>query len=352
MKRRFYIGIAFSLLSAMIFVACGGGGNPSGGGEPTLGITSIEKMGATAIPNLIAETNSGLSSAFLNKIDLFQRRNIAYALGPLSSCNISAPTSFAISGGKIWLEEVYVILDKVQFNQSVLSGSTPDEVAFGPFGLDLLNNDPDVEQSINIAVPAGEYKSVRFRVKRVDDTPPADSQIPPSLINKILGPPGSKRRPSVWIKGQIGVDDGTGLFDCTPFTFLTDRRWEETIHFKEFNGSNADDAVLALDIGKAFQSTLESTATNASDLSIEVGTFNPKTEVQQRLGPGFLDGRVKDPNHGTAIATEIAEQLPIHMKVFIQEVSDLNGVPTGTTLIDDLATLVSDESIPDVVDIP
>jgi len=337
LKIQSHVGLIGLALLSLFFTACGGGDGPSGS-EPTLGITSIERMGATAIPNNnIASGKPLMAKYFVNGIkSLFGEKTAHAAVG---TCPASTPTSFGIPGGIIWLDEVFIILDEVQFNL-VSSSNSPDNVELGPFGLDLLNTEIGISQSIKISVPTGAYKSVRFRVKRVDDTQSSSSKVPPALIAKILDPVSSKkRRPSVWIRGLVSLDAAPTT--CQDFTFVTDRRWEETISFSQFSGGSLD-VVLELNLEKAFNAALDLLGKNATAFRDEIGTSNQNTLPQEQLGAVFLDGRKKDPDHGTEIAGMIADQLPLHFRILTQSASviDFESAVAGT-IIDDSAETVS-----------
>lgn len=350
MKTQPYISIFGVALVAISFAACGGGDGPSGN-DPTLGITSIQSMGGTAIQNdSVASGKPTLAKHFMKGIDsLFGQRSAHAVTAP---CPTNAHISFNIPGGKIWLDEVFMILDEVQFNTSPTSSDSPDDVELGPFALDLLNTDPDVNQAIDITVPPGKYNNVRFRVKRVDDTQSANSKVPARLIQKILGPKGNKRRPSVWIKGWVSL--GTSP-TCRDFIFVTDRRWEETIAFTTFSGDIVD-AILELNLEKAFNAVLTDAAADAIEFRSEIGVPNPLTPISERLGDPFLDGRTKDKEkHGTPIAKMIADKLPWHFRILIQTADTVNfeDFPIGTTLIDDSASAVSQAiKTEDVTDLP
>jgi len=334
LKIQSHVGLIGLALLSLFFTACGGGDGPSGS-EPTLGITSIERMGATAIPNnSIASGKLAFAKSFMNEMNLLFEDRLAHAV-TTGVCPPIAHTSFGIKGGKICLEEVFIILDEVQFNTSPTSSGNLDSLEVGPFGLDLLNTEPLISQFIDISVPPGEYANIKFRVKRIEDTPPPGSKIP-DLLRNTLFEPTVKRRPSVWIKGCI--DDGTTPLSCKPFIFVTDRRWEETISFNKFSGDTLD-AVLELNLEKAFNSALNSlpNGATATDLKNEIGGG-----AIDNMGPGFLDGRKKNKAHGTEIAELIADQLPLHFRILVQAaaVVDFENSVAGT-IIDNSAKTVS-----------
>jgi len=330
---------------ALLFAACGSGGGPPEE-NPTLGITSIQKMGATAIPNPAVSSGKSTSAKRLTKgFDLLFEEKLAHAAVG-GTCPTETPTPFGIPGGRILLDEVFMILDEVQFNAASNSNTPGDEKEPGPFGLDLLNTDPNVEQSINISVPSGNYSNVRFRVKRVeDDTSSGTNQVPQFLIDKIRDPDSAaKRRPSVWIKGWISLDEAPAT--CRDFTFVTDRRWEETIPFNQFSGGDVN-AVLELKLEGAFNAALNSLGKKARDLQFEIGQAPspPLKNSVEVLGDPFLDGRKKDPEHGTPIAEAIADQLPFHFRVLVQrsDAIDFDDFAPDTSLIDKSAEPVSQD---------
>jgi hypothetical protein len=340
--------------------ACGGGGGSDGGSDttvPTLGITSIQKLGATAIPKQNVSSKPVFASNFLGK---------GWSLGPrhafaqATPCASDAPVSFDISGGKIWIRQAYAILDEVEFNREPSTTASPE---FGPFALDLTNTDANVGEAVTVDVPEGNYSSVKYRIKRVEDDPLQPIKNVENVGTfraKLVGDP--KRRPSIWIEGVIGVgSESEGFSSCKDFIFVADHRWEVRIPFQSASvGSTAVNAVLLFDLEGAFKSAMSASSATAQSLTGEVGAG-----AEDNMGPQFLDGRTKDPDHGTPIAEAITAALPGNVKVFAQSatatrgfddnpsVSDLvnSTAPTGTTVIDDSAIRISGDDNPSVSDL-
>jgi len=222
----------------LMVAGCGGGGSGDGGSDttaPTLGITSIQKVGATAIPNENASSKPVFASNLFTK---------GWSLGPrrafaqTAPCVSDAPTSFGVSGGKVWIRQAYAILDEVEFNREPSTTPSPE---FGPFALDLTNTDANVGEAITVDVPEGNYSSVKYRIKRIENDPlPIKNVEDVSAFRGKLVDGEKKRRPSVWIDGMIGVgSEGEGFF-CKDFIFVADHRWEVRIPFRSASvGSTA-----------------------------------------------------------------------------------------------------------------
>ncbi|NKE73759.1 hypothetical protein [Candidatus Manganitrophus noduliformans] len=361
-----FFGVA---MIGLAVAACGGGGSDDGGSDaiaPTLGITSVQKVGATAIPNGNVSSKPVFASNFLRKGWSLAPRQ---AFAQPASCLSDAPTSFDVSGGKIWVKQAYAILDEVEFNREPSTTPSPE---FGPFALDLTNSDDTVGEAITVDVPEGNYSGVKYRIKRVDDT--NDDGTPMVILNvtdsaafkNLIMNTDVKRRPSVWIEGVIGVgSEAAGFSSCKDFTFVTDHRWEVTVPFQSSSaGSTALDAVLLFDLSGAFNAALAGSSAEA--LSAEVGQCS--SEVVDRgecMGPVYLDGRTKDERHGTPLAKVITGEFPKHTDVFVQSVTAARGfddnpsisdmvdstAPAGTTVIDDSAVRVSGDDNPSVSDL-
>jgi hypothetical protein len=353
----------------LTFAACGGGGeggsDGGGAGNPTLGILSIQKLGATAIPN------ENVSSKPVFASNLFGK---GWGLGPRqafaqTSCPVSAPTTFVIPGGKVWVNQAYAILDEVEFDREPSTTPSPE---FGPFALDLTNSDDNVGEAITVDVPEGNYSGVKYRIKRVDDN--NDDGTPMVILNvtdsaafkNLIMDTNVKRRPSVWVEGVIGIgSEAAGFSSCKSFTFITDHRWEVTVPFQSSSaGSTALDAVLLFDLSGAFNAALAGSSAEA--LSAEVGQCS--AEVVDRgecMGSVYLDGRTKDERHGTPLAKIITGEFPKHTEVFVQSVTAARGfddnpsvsdmvestAPAGTIVIDDSAVRVSGDDNPSVSDL-
>jgi len=343
-----------------------GGSDGGGAGNPTLGILSIQKLGATAIPNANAAAKPAFTSNFFGK---GWRLGPRQAFAQAATCVSDAPTSFAVSGGKVWINQAYAIVDEVEFNREPSSATSPE---FGPFALDLTNTDANVGEAITVDVPEGNYSSVKYRIKRVDDN--NDDGTPMVILNvtdsaafkNLIMDTNVKRRPSVWVEGMIGIgSEAAGFSSCKSFTFVTDHRWEVTVPFQSSSvGSTALDAVLLFDLSGAFNAALAGSSAEA--LSAEVGQCS--AEVVDRgecMGSDYLDGRTKDERHGTPLAKIITGEFPKHTEVFVQSVTAARGfddnpsvsdmvestAPAGTTVIDDSAVRVSGDDNPSVSDL-
>lgn len=355
---RFWMMIVIGLTIA----ACGGGGSEEGSdgggaGNPTLGILSIQKVGATAIPNANVSSKPVFASNLFGK---------GWSLGPRQAfaqaapCVSDAPTSFNVSGGKIWINQAYAILDEVEFDREPSTTTSPE---FGPFALDLTNTDANVGEAITVDVPEGNYSSVKYRIKRIEDDvnqPIKNVENVGTFRGKLVGDP--KRRPSVWIEGVIGVGSESGGFtSCRTFIFVADHRWEVRIPFQNASaGLTASNAVLLFDLEGAFTAGMTASGATAQSLAGEVGGG-----AEDNMGAQFLDGRTKDPDHGTPIAEAVTAALPGNVKVFAQSVTATRGfddnpsvsdlvnstAPTGTTVIDDSAVRVSGDDNPSVSDL-
>lgn len=334
-KLKFWMIAAVGLSVA----ACGGGGS-DGTATPSLGISSVQKMGATAIPNPAAAKPS-FASNFGKGINRLFSGGIANAQA--APCPTSAPASFDISGGKIWIHEAYAILDEVELkNQAAI-----DDPEFGPFALDLTDTDDNVGESIQVDAPAGNYTGVKFRVKRVEDEamPILNVTNSAAFRSKVLDN-NTKRRPSVYLVGTIEVTGGS----CKDFIFVTDHRWEVTIPFESASaGTTPVDAVILFDLAGAFNATLTASNANAQSLSDEVGQV--LNQGSEHMGAQYLDGRTKDPDHGTPLAEALTANLPGNMEVFVQGAGAIDANPNGTTVIDDSATRVSGDDNPSVSDL-
>lgn len=318
--------------------ACGGGG---GGGTntttPALGVASVQKVGATAIPNPDASSKPSVASVLMKGGRMVFEPGAAFA----ATCPDPAlfATSFAVQGGTVRIKEAYAILDEVEFETE----PSTDSPEAGPFALDLTNTDDNVGQAINVSVPAGNYTAIKYRIKRVDDAPAPILNVtdPVSFRGKILDS-AAKRRPSAYIAGTIEETAGGA---CTDFIFIADHRWEVRIPFQSGSAA-AIEAVLLFDLEGAFKSGMAASGATAQDLIAEVGTG-----TADNMGGVFLDGRTKDPNHGTPIAEAITAALPRNMKVFIQSSGAMDDNPEGTTLVDDSASRVSGDDHPSVSDL-
>jgi hypothetical protein len=336
MSFKFWIMVGIGLAVA----ACGGTGGGSSATTPTLEIASVQKMGATVIPNVNITSKPSLISAAFSKAGRFSlRTGVAFAAHcPDPSLFV---TSFDVDGGKIWIKEAYAILDEVEFETQPSTGSP--EV--GPFALDLTNTDVNVGQAINMNVPAGNYSSVKFRIKRVEDdaSPILNVTDPASFKAKVLDN-NAKRRPSVYIAGTIQATAGDA---CKEFIFIADHRWEVRIPFRSASASPAAaEAVLLFDLEGAIKSAMTASGGTALGLMGEVGAG-----AVDNMGAQFLDGRTKDPDHGTPIAEAITAALPLKMKVFVQSAGAMDDNPTGTTLMDDSAARVSGDDNPSISDL-
>ena len=344
------LNFKFWVIAAMglSVTACGGGGSDgSSTSTPTLGISSVQKMGATAIPNPAAAAKPSFASNLGKGVNRLFSGGIANAAAV--PCATNAATFFDITGGKIWITEAYAILDEVELkNEAAI-----DDAEFGPFALDLTDTDDNVGEAIQIDAPAGNYTGVRFRVKRVEDeaTPILNVTDPAVFRSKVLDN-GVKRRPSIWVKGAIGVGSEATSFTCKEFTFVADHRWEVIIPFKSAStGATPVDAVILFDLEGAFKSMLTAQGKAAQDLSNEVGQVPPRGD--EWMGPEYLDGRTKDgrDRHGSDLAVALTAQLPSHMEVFVQSAGTIDANPNGTTVIDDSATRVTGDDNPSVSDL-
>lgn len=333
-KLKFWMIAAVGLSVA----ACGGGGS-DGTTTPSLGISSVQKMGATAIPNPAAAAKPSFASNFGKGINRLFSGGIANAQA--APCPTSAPASFDISGGKIWIHEAYAILDEVELkNQAAI-----DDPEFGPFALDLTDTDPNVGEAIQVDAPAGNYTGIRFRIKRVEDDPavPLRNVDDSTAFRLKINDNDTKRRPSIYLVGTIEVTGGS----CKDFIFVTDHRWEVTIPFKSASaGTTPVDAVILFDLAGAFNAS----GATAQGLSDEIGQ-GQATLGSEWMGPEYLDGRTKDPDHGTPLAEALTANLPGNMEVFVQGAGTLDANPDGTTVIDDSATRVSGDDNPSVADL-
>jgi hypothetical protein len=343
LKVWFMVMIGFTAAACSTGSDVGGAGGGSGGTDnttPTLGITSVQKVGATAIPNpntALKPTWISLPSPMKGR---FSGKGIAFAAHCAADPSLFT-TSFAVPGGKVWIKEAYAILDEVEFETAPSTGSP--EV--GPFALDLTNSDDNVGQAVGVSVPAGNYTGVKFRIKRLDDAPAPIFNVtdPASFRSKILDS-SSKRRPSLYIAGTLEKTAGDS---CKEFIFIADHRWEVRIPFRNTpSGTTAVEAILLFDLENAFKSGMTTSGADVQGLIGEVGA-----ETTDYMGALFLDGRTKDPDHGTPIAEAIAASIPRSMKVFIQSSGAMDDNPKGATLVDDSAIRVSGDDHPSVSDL-
>ncbi|MCG3117649.1 MAG: hypothetical protein LLH30_18425 [Candidatus Manganitrophus sp. SA1] len=360
---RFWMMIVIGLTIA----ACGGGGSEGGSdgggaGNPTLGILSIQKVGATAIPNANVSSKPVFASNLFGK---GWRLGPRQAFAQAAPCVSDAPTSFVVSGGKVWINQAYAIVDEVEFNREPSVAASPE---FGPFALDLTNTDANVGEAITVDVSEGNYSSVKYRIKRIEDEAMPILNVSDAALfrSKVLDN-NTKRRPSVWVEGVIGIgSEAAGFSSCTSFTFVTDHRWEVIIPFSGGASSQPKpvDAVLLFDLSGAFNAALAGSSAEA--LSAEVGQCS--AEVVDRgecMGSVYLDGRTKDERHGTPLAKIITGEFPKHTEVFAQSATATRGfddnpsvsdmvestAQAGTTVIDDSAVRVSGDDNPSVSDL-
>jgi hypothetical protein len=156
--------LKFWIVAAIGFsvAACGKDG---GGGGPTLGITSI--------PKATQSKPSFASNVFQKTLNLVSARQ--------ATAQTACPGpgefvfSFDITGGKVYIQNAYAVLDEVEF-EVVGSTSSSDDVEFGPFAVDLTGNDDNVPDSIDLAAlkndPAAvdkNFDEIKFKVKRLED---------------------------------------------------------------------------------------------------------------------------------------------------------------------------------------
>jgi hypothetical protein len=246
-----------------------------------------------------------------------------------------------VEGGKVWIKEAYAVLDEVEFETE----PSTDSAEVGPFALDLTNTDDNVGQAVSVSAPAGNYSRIKFRIKRMDDAPAAILNVTDtaSFRSKLMNS-STKRRPSIYIAGTIHSSAGDL---CKDFIFIADHRWEVKIPFRSFSsGATTVDAVILFDLESAFKSGMSSLAATAQSLSGEVGAGSV-----DHMGAQFLDGRTKDPDHGTPIAEAITAALPRNMKIFVQSSGSMDDNPKGITLVEDNATRVSGDDNPSVSDL-
>jgi hypothetical protein len=326
-------------------IGVGGTGGTGGGGAdnttPTLGITSVQKVGATAIPNPNSASKPLLISHLSTMKKGFQFGGMVAFAADCAVDRSLFTTSFAVEGGEVWIKEAYAILDEVSFETEPSAGS-PE---IGPFALDLTHTDDNVGQTIGMSVPAGNYTGVKFRIKRLDDAPaPILNVDDPVFFRSKMVDSASKRRPSLYIAGALEAAAGNS---CKEFIFIADHRWEVRIPFRNAaSGATAVEAVFLFDLEKAFKSAMIASGATVQALIGEVGGG-----TDDNMGAQFLDGRTKDPDHGTPIAEAITAAIPRNMKVFVQSAGSMDDNPKGTTLVDDGALQVSGDDNPSVSDL-
>jgi len=347
MKRSLFFKTLGLTALGVAMVACGSSG---GNGTPTLGVTSISKMGVTAIPNANATAKPSFAKAAFDKgSDFLFGEKFAFAAHTPCSAN-TAPITADIPGGEIEIHEAIVILDEVEAD---LQGSSSSSPKMGPFALDLLDNDPDAGEIISLNLPAGNYEKFKTTFKRVDDD--LNNNIPQLIKDKLLDS-GKKRRPSVWIKGWLV--DAANANTCTAFTFVTDKKWRVTIPFaKSFSESgNGIDLVVVFDLVDALKESLTDNSADVAALVAERGQVGSGTSPDPVMGAAFLDGRVKDTsNQGTKLAVAWANKIPSKVDVFAQNkgaaaISD-STTNSGQTLLDDSAGRISGDDNPSVSDL-
>ncbi len=337
MKKGFNLSACGTIVLALFLVGCGDSSTSS----TAVNLGAINKIGVTAIPNQNA-TKPTIARNFIEKgISILFNQNIANAAHVECQNNNSSIVA-TIIGGEIEIDEAIVILDQVEADQQ---GDAVNDIEVGPFALDLLDKDPDAGETVTMTLPAGNYEKLKTDFKRIDDDDP-NSKIPAPITTKLLKSE-DKRRPSVWIKGDLDVN-GT----CTPFTFVTDHRWKLTIPFvKSFTGAgNGVDLIVLFRLVDALNDALTKNSENATTLVSEVGATTPDF-----MGAVFLDGRTKDPGHGTPLAEAWAAQIPLNMDVFAQNkdaVSLDDSTTTGASLVDDSATRISGDDNPSASDLP
>ncbi len=336
-KKTYFLNYGTMILT-LLLAGCGGSDSNS---TTAASLGTVSKVGVTAIPNTNATTKPAFSGRFIEKgVKLLFNRGVANAAH--TECqNNASPIIAAIAGGEIEIDEAIVILDQVEAD---LQGDSANDVKTGPFALDLLDNNPDAGETITMTLAAGNYEKLKTDFKRIGDNDP-NSNIPAAITTKLLNS-ANERRPSVWIKGDLDVD---GV--CTPFTFVTDHRWKVTIPFvKSFaDAGNGVDLIVLFRLVNALTDALTKNTANADALVLEVGagTVDP-------MGAEFLDGRTKDPDHGTTLAEAWAAEIPLNMDVFAQDkdvVSIDDSTPTGTSLIDDSANRISGDDNPSADDL-
>lgn len=332
-------GMICGTIALTLFIAgCGGGSSTT---STAVSLGAINKVGATAIPNTNATSKPMLSRNFIEEgIGLLFSHNIANAAH--TECqNNASPIVEAIEGGEIEIDEAIVILAQVEAD---LAGDVANDPKAGPFALDLLDNNPDAGESVTMTVPEGNYEKLKTDFKRIDDD--GASGIPPAIRNKLLDD-ATERRASVWIKGDVAVG---GV--CTPFTFVTDHRWKLTIPFvKAFtDAGNGIDLIVLFRLVDALKDAIAKTSgADATTLVAEVGagTVDP-------MGAAFLDGRTKDPDHGTTLAEAWASEIPLNTDVFAQNKDAVtldDSTDSGSSMVDDSANRISGDDNPSASDL-
>lgn len=323
------------LIVALFFglVACGGGGGAAGGGGNAAGSEnpSGPTLGMTAVPQAAGASASVFSKVLVQAGHFFAG---GQALAQSSCPPENFKHQFTLVDGTLWLSQAYVIADEVEFRRQPSSFTSPE---FGPFALDLTGTDPNVPEAISISVPTENYNGVKFKIKRLEDDraeQPKNVSNLPAFLEKLGFSGNDDRRPSVWIQGVIGLGAPGSFTRCTPFTFVTDHRWQVTVPFS--SGVTADpntvDAVIFFDLEGAFQSS----GVTAAELEAEVGQPSSK----KPLGAGFLDGRTKDDRFGTPKARQLAVAFPTRMQLFVQQGGTFSADPT----IRPDATIVTDDN--------
>lgn len=301
------IGAAFLTLA---LTACGSSGNGSGG-NTSLGITSV--------PPGTVSPKPALASNFFGKASTFFSANEAIAQAAPTCPPDTFAHSFVLSDGTIWVTQVYGVFDEIEFEDRTKSGSE-DDIDLKRSVVDLTGTDANVPDSIPLNVPTGlSFDELHMQIKRLEDNPaeqPVNVTDLPAFLTRIGFTGNDRVRPSIYIEGFMALGTSSPFTSCTAFKFVTDRRWDIRIPLNTGKFDiDTEEAVLLLDIKAA----MDAAGVRVAGLLAEVG----QNSVDKPLGPGFLDGRLKDvAKFGTPEARKVAEKLAANV--------ELHTLPVGS----------------------
>jgi len=224
--------------------------------------------------------------------------------------------TFNLSDGTVWVTQVYAVIDEIEFEDASSSSSSSSSSDDSPdskvSAVDLTGTDDNVPDSVPLDVPTGRsYNEVKFKIKRLEDNPaeqPVNVNDLAAFLTRIGFNGNNLVRPSVYIEGFMALGTPGSFTNCTSFKFVTDRRSSVRVPFATGTFDiDSEEAVLQIDIEAAFSGAL------INVLISEVGKDSP----DKPLGPGFLDGRLKDPSKfGTQAARTVADKLATSVEVF------------------------------------
>lgn len=243
--------LKFSVIAAMglSIAACGGGGgsgSESGGSVGgsnasglTLKATALKSKTVVAAAPKLTDRMWALVSG---------REAIAQA-----ACDDSK--KFLLSDGTsfVCLEKAYVVFNEIELEKETEPSTNQDEIELGPFVVDLLGvADDNIPSNISLAVPAGSFNKIKFKVKALDDND-NDKHLGGSTDDNPKNVTASAADDAK-LTGKSLVITGTKPDGITPFIFSSNIEGEIEIPFSK---SVVDQSTLIafFDLSAAFLAT-------------------------------------------------------------------------------------------------